>query len=95
MEDPGKVLGPASLAAIEAIGNRLDLDYAGVDFALLPDGRILVFEANATMLVHLHDAQEDFPYKHQVVPAILEAFEAMLSAYPHRITPDPQGPGPA
>jgi glutathione synthase/RimK-type ligase-like ATP-grasp enzyme len=78
LEDPRGVLGPEAYGAVEAIGRRLDLDYAGLDFTLLADGRILVFEANATMLVHLDDAVEDFPYKHAVVPAIYRAFEAML-----------------
>ncbi|HAT33019.1 MAG TPA: hypothetical protein DCW29_19900, partial [Janthinobacterium sp.] len=50
LEDPAAILGAAGMAAIAAIGRRLDLDYAGVDFSLLPDGRLLIFEANATML---------------------------------------------
>ena len=79
--------GARGLAAVEAIGRRLDLDYAGLDFTVLPDGRVLVFEANATMLVHLHDAEGDFPYKHALVPRILEAFEAMLSAWPRPAEP--------
>jgi tetratricopeptide (TPR) repeat protein len=78
LEDPQGVLGPAGLEAIGAIARRLDLDYAGIDFTLLPDGRILVFEANATMLVHLDDPRGDYPYKHAAVPVILEAFQAML-----------------
>ena len=78
LEDPRAVLGEEGYQAIEAIGRRLDLDYAGIDFSVLADGRILVFEANATMLVHLEDPQVEFPYKHRVVPAIFQAFEAML-----------------
>jgi hypothetical protein len=69
---------PEALAAIEAIGRRLDLDFAGIDFTPLPGGRILVFEANATMLVHLRDPIAEYPYKHAVVPAIFQAFKAML-----------------
>lgn len=46
------VLGERAMAAIAAIGRRLDLDYGGMDFTLLADGRLFVFEANATMLVH-------------------------------------------
>ena len=78
MEDPGRVLGPAGLAAVAAVARRLDLDYGGIDFTLDAGGRVLVFEANATMLVHLKDDPADFPYKHAVVPAIYRAFDAML-----------------
>ena len=42
----------ACLQALLAIGQRLDLDYGGIDFTLLPDGQVFVFEANATMLAH-------------------------------------------
>ena len=78
LEDPAAVLGPAAYAAVAAVGRLLDLDYAGMDFGLLPDGRVLVFEANATMLVHLRDPVELYPYKHAVVPAIFQAVEALL-----------------
>jgi hypothetical protein len=78
LEDPGAALGPKAMAAVAAVGRRLDLDFAGLDFAVLADGRILVFEANATMLVHLHDPIEDFPYKHAHVPKIFQAFERMV-----------------
>jgi tetratricopeptide (TPR) repeat protein len=78
LEDPGAVLGADALAAVAAIGHRLDLDFCGIDFGLLADGRVLVFEANATMNVHLNDRVEDFPYKHIHVPKIFLAFDAML-----------------
>jgi tetratricopeptide (TPR) repeat protein len=78
LEDPAAVLGSAGMAAIAEIARRLDLDFAGIDFSILPDGRILVFEANATMRVHLHDRIEDFPYKHIHVPKIFQAFTRMI-----------------
>ena len=78
LHDPAAVLGAAGMAALAAIGARLDLDFAGIDFALLPDGRLLVFEANATMLVHPEDDPR-FAYRNQAVARILAAFEAMLT----------------
>ena len=78
LDDPTAVLGARNMDALRAIAARMDLDYAGIDFSVLPDGRLLVFEANATMLVHLHDPVEDFPYKHVHVPVIFRAFDAML-----------------
>jgi tetratricopeptide (TPR) repeat protein len=65
-------------AAIQEVGRRLDLDYGGLDCGLLPDGRIVVFEANANILVHLNDPSDAFPYKHQFVPRIFDAMTALV-----------------
>jgi Flp pilus assembly protein TadD len=80
LTDPGAVLGERGLAAVTAIGQALDLDYCGADFALLPDGRILVFEANATMLAHFEDPEGPYAHKNAHVAAIVEAFQALLGA---------------
>ena len=66
-------------AARAQSGARRGLDYAGVDFGLLPDGRVLVFEANATMLVH-PEPEGCFAYRNPAVQAIQRAFMAMLDA---------------
>ncbi|WP_420137602.1 hypothetical protein [Sphingomonas sp.] len=42
-------LPPVAQATLWAIRARLPLDFFGIDFALLPDDRVLLFEANATM----------------------------------------------
>lgn len=77
LEDPRSALGERTWAAIEAIGERLDLDFAGVDFSVLPDGRVLVFEANATMLVH-PEADGEFAYKNAHVERITGAFQDLV-----------------
>ncbi|CAK0740784.1 putative Tetratricopeptide repeat protein [Gammaproteobacteria bacterium] len=77
LEAPATALGPVVTAAIEAISQRMDMDYAGIDYSILPDGQVLVFEANATMSVVLPDAK-DFPYKQSYIQTIYAAFEAML-----------------
>jgi tetratricopeptide (TPR) repeat protein len=70
---------PGRLAvAARAIARRLDLDYGGMDCGLTGDGRIVLFEANANMLVHLNDSAASFPYKHAHVPRIFEAMTALL-----------------
>jgi tetratricopeptide (TPR) repeat protein len=70
---------PGILAeTIREIGRRLDLDYGGIDCALTPDGRVLLFEANATMLVHLADRHADFAYKTPYVNRIFDAMAAMV-----------------
>jgi len=69
--------GPAADAVREA-ARRLDLDYAGMDCTILPDGRVLVFEANAAMLVHLRESRAAFAYKHTHVPRIIAAIGEMV-----------------
>jgi tetratricopeptide (TPR) repeat protein len=79
LADPASVLGERGMAAIRSIGKRLDLDYAGVDFSILPDGRVLVFEANATMLVHPEKESGPLAFKNPVVQRIFDAFEDLLA----------------
>src|SRR5205823_11168477 len=46
-------IGDKPMAALEGIRDALGLDDAGVDFAVCPDCDLLLFEANATMVVAL------------------------------------------
>ncbi len=79
LSQPEGAIGARAMDGIRAIGERLDLDFAGVDFSLLPDGRVLVFEANATMLVHPEEEAGPFAYRNGAVRRILAAFEAMVA----------------
>ncbi len=72
------VFGPVAAAAVDEIGRRLDLDYAGMDCTLTADGRLLLFEANACVLIHLDESTETSPVKHRYVPPIRDAFTRML-----------------
>jgi Flp pilus assembly protein TadD len=85
LADPESALGPNAMRALWEIAERLGLDYAGIDFSLLEDGRLLLFEANATMLVHPED-EACFAYRNTAVTAIQAAFEAMLVARINRPT---------
>jgi tetratricopeptide (TPR) repeat protein/glutathione synthase/RimK-type ligase-like ATP-grasp enzyme len=73
LADPRTALGDRAWTALEAIAWRLDLDFCGIDFTLLPDGQLLVFEANATMLVHTESQTGSFAFKAPYVNRILEA----------------------
>ncbi|QUD90451.1 tetratricopeptide repeat protein [Phenylobacterium montanum] len=78
LDDWRAVFGPRAAAATEEIGRRLNLDYAGMDCALLPSGELLLFEANACILLHLDEPEAAFPYKHRHVPQIREAFSRLV-----------------
>ena len=49
--------------ALQELAAAIPLDYFGIDCAILSDGRLLLFEADAAMLVHGTDPQELYPYK--------------------------------
>lgn len=80
LEDPGGAIGSSAWGAVQAIGAAMGLDYAGADFSLLPDGRVLLFEANATMLVHPEAPDGVLAHKNPAIERIFEAFRAMLAA---------------
>lgn len=73
--------------AVREVARRLDLDYAGMDCGLTADGRVLLFEANASMLVHLDDPRDDFPYKYEYVPRIFDAVSRMVARRRAEIEP--------
>ena len=79
LEDPAAAIGERAWAAVTAIGQAMDLDYGGVDFSLLPDGRVLLFEANATMLAHPEAPDGPLAHKNPAIERIFDAFQAMLT----------------
>jgi tetratricopeptide (TPR) repeat protein len=78
LEAPAQALGERAYRAICEIGRRLDLDFAGADFTVLPDGRALLFEANATMLAHPESADGPLAHKNPFIARIFEAFQTRL-----------------
>jgi glutathione synthase/RimK-type ligase-like ATP-grasp enzyme len=79
LDDPQAAIGARGMAAIRRVGQALDLDYCGVDFSVLPDGRLLIFEANATMLAHSEDPAGPFAHKNPHVDRIAQAFQAHMA----------------
>jgi glutathione synthase/RimK-type ligase-like ATP-grasp enzyme len=78
LEDMRGVLGNKAISALERIGQILGLDYAGVDFGMNGNGDLLLFEANATMIVARPDLDDRFAYRHKAVDRIVEAFVGMI-----------------
>jgi hypothetical protein len=79
-----RAIGARAMAALGAIAARLARASAGTDFSVLPDGRVLVFEANATMLVH-PETDAMFAYKNEAVAVILAAVDRMIAQRSGRI----------
>ena len=71
------VFNPGHYQALREIRERIGLDYFGIDCSIDTSGDLLVFEVNASMLVHDDNAQ--FPYKDPAVRRIKAAFDAMLA----------------
>lgn len=73
-------IGARAVAALGEIARRLGLDYAGVDFGLDQQGRVLLFEANATMVINPPDPDPVWDYRRAPIACALEAVRYMLCA---------------
>ena len=81
--DMPAALGSKAMAALERIRDCLGLDYAGVDFAVGPDGDVLLFEANATMVIAPPGADERWAYRRAAIEKIRDAVVAMIMERSH------------
>jgi hypothetical protein len=64
--------------ALAAIAARLGLDYFVIDCSELPDGRLLLFEADIAMVIHSIDSPTIFPYKQGHMAKVFGAFRGMI-----------------
>jgi glutathione synthase/RimK-type ligase-like ATP-grasp enzyme len=78
LEDMPAVLGTKAMRALKAIQVALGLDYAGIDFGLSPEGDLLLFEANATMVIAKPNDEERWAYRRGAIDAAVDAVAAML-----------------
>lgn len=79
LEDMPVVLGPRAIAALAGIQAMLGLEYAGVDFGLAPDGSLLLFEANATMVINPPEPEPIWDYRRPAIDAVLAAAGNLLT----------------
>jgi len=73
LEQMPAALGGRAMRALAAIFEALALDYAGIDFGLAVDGSVLLFEANATMVVFPPPPDPIWDYRRPAINAVLEA----------------------
>ena len=78
LDDMASVIGPRGMAALERISAALDLDYGGIDFAVNADGDILLFEANATMVMVPLATDPKWAYRRPAFDAVFSAVRTML-----------------
>lgn len=78
LSDMQCVLGEPAIFVLRALAKRLNLDYAGVDFALDARGNVVVFEANATMIVPPRETNPDLAYRVPHAQRTLTAVREML-----------------
>lgn len=65
-------------AALQAITQRVGLDYFGLDCAETQDGKLVIFEVDSNMIVHDMDPIDTFAYKQPVMQKLFAAFRSML-----------------
>lgn len=78
LADPTAVLGRDAVAALGRIRDLLALDYAGIDFSLDRAGRVVAFEANATMIVLPPGPDAMWDYRRAPVARVIDAVRSML-----------------
>jgi hypothetical protein len=77
--DMPAVLGPKAMTALATIRDALGLDYAGIDFALNAGGELLLFEANATMVILPPGPDARWDYRRAAIARVESAVRAMLA----------------
>jgi hypothetical protein len=78
LENMAASIGPLAMQALRQIQSELGLDYAGIDFGLDDKGRVLLFEANATMVVNPPEPDERWKYRWPACQRIQLAVQKMF-----------------
>ena len=70
----------AVVETLERVREAMGLDYFGMDFGIVPDGRVLLFEANPTMNFFPFLDDPRFAYVQRCLEPAREAFREMIGA---------------
>ena len=64
--------------AFEGLYRAFGLEYFAIDCAELPDGRLLLFEADVAMIIHALDSPELYPYKPRAMTKLFNGVMDLL-----------------
>ena len=71
-------LGSRAVRALDAIAAAAAIDYGGIDFTLDAQGRVVVFEANPTMVILPPSTDPQWDYRRAPILAAIEAARRLL-----------------
>ena len=77
LADPTSVIGEKATTTLQKLPDFIGLDFFGIDFTLLEDGTVLIFELNPAMR-HSFKHAEKSPYMRPHLEVISAAFQAMV-----------------
>ena len=75
------VFPPSVTATLEAIRDRVPLDYFGMDFGIARDGRVVLFEANPTMNFFPFLADPRLDHVRRCLKPAVAAFHEMIGCF--------------
>jgi tetratricopeptide (TPR) repeat protein len=78
LTDMAAAIGARAVEALGRIRDALGLDYGGIDFGIDAAGNVLLFEANATMVIAQPDADPRWDYRRAPIQGIVDAARAMV-----------------
>jgi tetratricopeptide (TPR) repeat protein len=78
LHDPQRAIGTKAMLALQHIIQALKLEYAGIDFGVDAAGKVVFFEANATMIVPKAPADIRWDYKRHIPEHIHAAVARLL-----------------
>jgi glutathione synthase/RimK-type ligase-like ATP-grasp enzyme len=78
----GGAFPPGVGKVLETVRERMGLDFFGMDFGIANDGRVVLFEANATMNFFPFLAEPQFAYLQRCLAPAQEAFREMIGLAP-------------
>ena len=79
LDNMADVIGQRAMTALERINATLGLDYGGIDFAVNAQGDVLLFEANATMVMVPLAPDEKWAYRRPAFDNVFAAVRTMLT----------------
>jgi hypothetical protein len=78
LNDMESSIGARAVAALGRISATLGLDYGGIDFTVNAQGNVLLFEANATMVMAPLGPDEKWDYRRPAFDAVFAAVRSMI-----------------